>query len=237
MPSQKLFLFGPPHLERDGVPVKLDTRKNVALVAYLAVTSETHGRETLITLLWPELEPSRARAILRRNLSVLKKALNGEWLVVDRESVGADPDADFWLDVDQFRALLATPQEHDHPEDNTCPACLDALAEAVELYHGDFMAGFGLRDSIAFGEWQFFQGEVLVHPGKTRYNRLIRCPPRPNRAAGQKPGFCATRGCPKPGFLYLTSRKVQQYQRQIDCILGFCHPAPIAQTSPIVRAG
>jgi len=38
-------------------------------------------------LLWPELEPSRARAGLRRNLSVLKKALGGEWFP-DRMSEG-----------------------------------------------------------------------------------------------------------------------------------------------------
>ena len=84
----KLYLLGPPRLERDGVPLEFDTRKNVALIAYLAVTGESHSRETLITLLWPELEPSRARAGLRRNLSVLKKALGGEWLVVDRETIG-----------------------------------------------------------------------------------------------------------------------------------------------------
>ena len=76
MSSLKLFLLGPPRLERDGVPLDVDTRrKNVALVAYLAVTDHHHSRETLVTLLWPELEPSRARAGLRRNLSVLNKIL------------------------------------------------------------------------------------------------------------------------------------------------------------------
>lgn len=94
MSSLKLFLLGPPRLERDGVPLDLHTRrKNVALVAYLAVTAQCHTRDTLVTLLWPELEPSRARAGLRRNLSLLNKILRGEWLVVDRELVGTDPDA------------------------------------------------------------------------------------------------------------------------------------------------
>ena len=78
MSSLRLSLLGPPCLERDGVPLEFHTRKNVALVAYLAVTGESHTREALVTLLWPELEPSRARAGLRRNLSTLKKALGGE---------------------------------------------------------------------------------------------------------------------------------------------------------------
>ena len=71
MPSLKLFLLGPPRLERDGKPLEIDTRKTIALMAYLAVTSESHSRDALATLLWPESEPRQARAMLRRNLSVL----------------------------------------------------------------------------------------------------------------------------------------------------------------------
>ena len=36
--------------ERDGVPIQFDTRKNVALVAYLAVTGAPHTREALARL-------------------------------------------------------------------------------------------------------------------------------------------------------------------------------------------
>jgi len=38
MSSLKLCLLGPPHLERDGVPLVFDTRKNIALIAYLSVS-------------------------------------------------------------------------------------------------------------------------------------------------------------------------------------------------------
>ena len=65
MSSLRLCLLGPPRLERNGAPLELDTRKNTALVTYLAVTGECHSREALITLLWPELEPSRARIVTR----------------------------------------------------------------------------------------------------------------------------------------------------------------------------
>jgi DNA-binding SARP family transcriptional activator len=173
MASLRLFLLGPPRLECDGVPLKFSTRKNIALIAYLAVTGEAHTREALITLLWPELEPSRARAGLRRNLSTLRKALGGEWLVVDREIVGMDPDADLWLDVEQFRGLLQSWQGHDHPEAYVCPQCLDGLAEAVELYRGDFLEGFSLRDSPTFDEFQFFQTEGLRQELASALERLV----------------------------------------------------------------
>ena len=74
-----LYLLGPPRVERDGVPIKFRYRKHLALLAYLAVAGpgpggERYTREALITLLWPERDPSRARAVLRRDLSLLKKA-------------------------------------------------------------------------------------------------------------------------------------------------------------------
>ena len=137
MSNFRLSLLGAPCLERDGVPLGLGARKNVALIAYVAVTGVSHSREALITLLWPELEPSRARGGLRRNLSELKKALGGELLIVDRESVGLDPDADLWLDVGQFQGFLQAWQGHGHPQDEVCPDCLTGLAEAVELYRGE----------------------------------------------------------------------------------------------------
>src|SRR5690606_22257518 len=35
------------------------------------------------------------------------------------------------------------------------------LEEAVQLYNDDFMAGFTLRDSPEFDEWQYFMSEEL----------------------------------------------------------------------------
>jgi DNA-binding SARP family transcriptional activator len=174
MSGLRVLLLGSPLLECEGEPIRLDARKNLALVAYLAVTGETHTREALVTLLWPEMDPSRARAGLRRNLSVLRKALGGEWLVVDRESVGTDPEADVWLDVAQFRGLLGAWQGHGHPESEVCPECLVALGEAVDLYRGDLLTGFSLRDSPAFDEWQFFQTESLRQELASALERLVR---------------------------------------------------------------
>jgi predicted ATPase/DNA-binding SARP family transcriptional activator len=178
MSAVRLCLLGPPRLERDGKPVELDTRKTVALVAYLVMTGErpggeTHTREALATLLWPEVPPQRARANLRRSLSVLRKGIGGECLVADRETIGTHPDAGIWLDVAHFRHLLDSPQTHGHPESESCPECLQALAEAVDLYRGDFLEGFSLRDSATFDDWQFFQTEGLRQELAQALERLV----------------------------------------------------------------
>ncbi len=174
MSSLRLFLLGPPRVEHDGVQLEFDTRKNLALIAYLAVTDQSHSREAIVTLLWPELEPSRARAGLRRNLSNLRKALSGELLVADREEVGLDASAGFWLDVAEFRRLLQASETHCPPERDVCPNCLAILAKATELYRGDFLEGFSLRDSIAFDEWQFFETEGLQQELAAALERQVR---------------------------------------------------------------
>jgi predicted ATPase/DNA-binding SARP family transcriptional activator len=174
MSRLSLYLLGPPHVERDGEALELGASKNVALVAYLAVTGEPHTREALVTLLWPELEPSRARAGLRRNLSLLRSALGEERLAVDRESVGLDPDGGLWLDVRAFCGLLGSWRGHGHAPDEVCAQCLEDLGEATELYRGDFLAGFSLRDSVAYDDWQFFQSEGLRQEMASALERLVR---------------------------------------------------------------
>jgi predicted ATPase/DNA-binding SARP family transcriptional activator len=168
-----ILLLGTPRIEHDGVPVEVDTRKAIALAAYLAVTKQSHTRDALAGLLWPEYNQSRARAALRRTLSSLGKARAEGWLRADRESVDLDDDT-IWVDVARFHDLLAECKEHGHRESEVCPDCLLPLTEAVALYREDFMAGFSLRDSVAFDDWQFFQSESLRRELAGALERLAR---------------------------------------------------------------
>ncbi|HEY3232268.1 MAG TPA: AAA family ATPase [Roseiflexaceae bacterium] len=175
MPQLKLFLLGTPRIERDGAPVEVDTRKAIALLAYLAIIRRPHSRDALATLLWPEHDQSRARAVLRRTLSALNKALAGAWLDIDRETIGLRRDEALWLDVDQFVEQLAACRAHGHPPSEVCSQCLRPLTEAVAVGRDDFMAGFTLRDSPNFDEWQFFQAESLRRDLAGALERLVRC--------------------------------------------------------------
>ena len=103
MLSLKVLLLGSPQVEYKGEPVVVDRRKPLALLAYLAITAERHRRDTLATLLWPNSSQTGARASLRRDLSILNKALGEEWLEIDRETVSLRQVPNLWLDVDQFR--------------------------------------------------------------------------------------------------------------------------------------
>jgi predicted ATPase/DNA-binding SARP family transcriptional activator len=154
-------LLGSPRLTRDGVPLHLHSRKCMALLAYLAVTDSIHTRAPLAVLLWPESNTKRAQNALRSTLSFLRRALDGAWLVVDREAVGLDGTHRLAVDVVRFRDLLQRCRRHGHPVQETCAECWPLLEEAVELYRGDFMDGFTLRDSPQFDDWQSLQTEAL----------------------------------------------------------------------------
>ncbi len=161
MSGLKLFLLGPPRIELNDAPVHVSRRKALALLAYLAVTGEPQRRETVMTLLWPDSDRALAQSYLRRDLAILNKSLGEGWLDADRDSVALTRRDDFWLDVAQFRRLLAAGAAHGHPVDEVCPQCLPCLSTATDLYRDGFLTGFTLADSPQFDEWQFFESEAL----------------------------------------------------------------------------
>ncbi|MFL7892696.1 MAG: AAA family ATPase [Anaerolineales bacterium] len=161
MPGYELYLFGAPHLEHQDQPVSLDTRKALALLAYLLLTGEPQSRDTLATFFWPESGQKSARAALRRTLSALRGGVSEEFLDFGREIIAFHPGSDFWCDVISFQSRLDEIHEHGHPPEQVCERCLIPLQEAAELYKADFMAGFSLRDSAAFDDWQFFEADRL----------------------------------------------------------------------------
>lgn len=186
MSRLSLYLLGAPRIERGGAPVQVNTRKAIALLAYLALTAESHGRDALVNLLWPEADQIHGRTALRSTLYVLRKALAGPspagkgatqvtWLNAERETIGLDPQAQVWLDVGQFHRHLCECQVHGHPAADVCPDCLPPLTAAVALYRGDFMSGFSLKDSFNFDDWQFFQAESLRREFGVALERLVRC--------------------------------------------------------------
>jgi WD40 repeat protein/DNA-binding SARP family transcriptional activator len=174
MASIKLFLFGPPRLEMGDRPMELERRKAMALLAYLAVMPGEHSRDSLATLLWPEADQRRARIDLRHDLWILKQTLGAGWLNISQEAISLAESPEVWVDVQQFRRELAACRTHSHSSTEVCPDCLPHLREAIALYRSDFLAGFTLRDSLEFDEWQHFQTEELRRELGVALERLVQ---------------------------------------------------------------
>jgi DNA-binding SARP family transcriptional activator len=94
LPSLKLYLLGSPKLELDGRPIEISRRKALAMLAYLSVTGQSHTREELATLFWPDYELSQSHACARRAVWALSEALGKGWLDVSRKKIGPVRSAD-----------------------------------------------------------------------------------------------------------------------------------------------
>jgi DNA-binding SARP family transcriptional activator len=169
----RLALLGPPRVEVAGAPLRVDTRKAVALLAYLACSGRPHDRGQLAALLWPDADDAHSRATLRRTLSALNHALGGAAVVrsdrsgLELEAPGMD------LDIHRFHELVAACDQHGHGPEQACAACAAPLSEAVALHRGDFMAGFALRDAVEFEEWQFAYSDALRREQAAALARLV----------------------------------------------------------------
>ena len=138
-------LFGGASFLRNGQPVKsLPTRVSQALLIYLLHKKHPVEREQLIDLFFQASEPKQAAANLRATLSRLRKEL-APFLAVNNRTVGILPEAEIWLDSAEFSQLIAAGQE----------------AKALDLYHGEFLAGFFLRDAPEFENWALVERERL----------------------------------------------------------------------------
>ncbi len=158
MTGLSLALLGPPVVTRDGATVSFDTRKATAVLALLAVADRELSRERLAALLWPDADAVRARASLRRTLSVTAAAV-GDGLAVSRASVSLPPGR-VSVDVADFESLAA---QH----------TAGSLEQAVRLYRDDFLAGFALRDCPEFDDWQAATADRLRQSLAGTLDRLV----------------------------------------------------------------
>jgi WD40 repeat protein/DNA-binding SARP family transcriptional activator len=145
----ELRFLGPVQIERDGEPVRgFESRKALALLAYLAVEGQPVPRERLVDLFWQDKTEAQGRNNLSWVLSRLSTFLP-DCLQVDRHTVrflGESAEAAYWLDLGAFEEL----------ETQGDPA---SLAMVVELYRGDFGEGLSLKGCPDFELWQVREQE------------------------------------------------------------------------------
>jgi DNA-binding SARP family transcriptional activator/predicted ATPase len=167
-----LALFGRFALTIQGAPVKFATDQARALCAYLAVEPGAHDRSTLAALLWPEQPENVARQNLRQALLHLKQGLHtisdldgdlDQILTITTRTLQFHPGL-VTVDVTRFQTLWAACNNHEHTALAACIPCLARLQQAVELYQGEFLQGFFLKNSLPFEEWvSYVRGQLHRH--------------------------------------------------------------------------
>jgi DNA-binding SARP family transcriptional activator len=158
----ELHLLGTPQIILDGRPlITLTSAKAQALLFYLAVTRRAHTRAALASLLWGNVPDAAARANLRKAMQQLREHL-APWLAIRHDSLALAPDARCWVDVIEVDAALRDAGEGD----------TDRLLYAVDLYAGDFLHAFYVRDAPDFEEWWLREQARLREQVLDGLNRL-----------------------------------------------------------------
>jgi DNA-binding SARP family transcriptional activator/pimeloyl-ACP methyl ester carboxylesterase len=170
MTGFSLRALGFPEIHADNRPIRLNLRKGLALLVYLAETRGGVSRDVAATLLWPESPRETARARLRRLLHRIELALGEPVFETDRNSVRLSAAVELKVDAQLFESAC---DRGDFEE-----ACLG--------YRGDFLAGFSLGDCPEFDDWAFFRREALRGRLMNALERLVQ----DKNAAGEH--FAAT---------------------------------------------
>jgi len=160
MTSLSLAVLGPLAVTRAGAPVvDFGYNKVRALLAFLAVEpNRPQSRAHLCALLWPDLPEAASRRNLSQALTQLRRALDlpppAEPLLLSNQTdVQLNPNWSITVDALEFIRLLEASERHPHHSWHTCAECAGRLRAALDYYHGDFLVGLALPDSVPFEEW------------------------------------------------------------------------------------
>lgn len=138
----------------------LASRKAEALFIYLACNPRPHSRDSLAALLWPENDQQRALANLSVALSSLRKQVDA-YLLTDWYTIAFNTETNFWLDVAAFEQAIAQARARQQANGKLTRTAAAALQTAVSYYHGDFLAGYYLRNTPEFEAWVLLEQERL----------------------------------------------------------------------------
>lgn len=145
-----LHLLGTPQITLDEQPLtEILPLKGQAILAYLAVTAQPQTRLWLASLLWPDVEDSRALKNLRDILPALRTMV-GEHLLITRQTLMFNGERPYFLDVEALQTRLQLEGQS-----------LEQRREVIDLYKGEFLAGFSVPQAGPFEEWQIMWRERL----------------------------------------------------------------------------
>lgn len=139
----RLALLGPVSLTHSGDAFtrRASQQRRIALLALIAASpGESISRDRVLGLLWPERDERSARHLLADSLYVLRRSLGDSAIMASGEQLHLSPGL-LWTDVVEFRRALAE----------------ERWADALELYRGDFLDGFFVRNAVDFDQWAMME--------------------------------------------------------------------------------
>jgi non-specific serine/threonine protein kinase len=151
-------LFGKFDIKSDGKPVIVSSRIAQSLFAYLILSAGAlHRREKLAGMFWPETTEEKARAYLRHELWLIRKALSSkskvDYLIADDIHISFNASAEYWLDA------AALEKQNDS-------SSTTELIATLSNSKGELLPGF-------YDEWVMQEREHLQAVYEQKITRLL----------------------------------------------------------------
>src|SRR5258706_2886908 len=180
-----LRLLGTPEVSHAEKRLTLQTRKVLALLAYLAVEQGVHSRDKITALLWPESHEERGKASLRRALAYLRESLNepshehsghvpvpSTHVLVKHHTLSFNFASDFEIDTQTLQTAFTLARRRSSGDLRTH---LAHLQMAASCYRGNFLDGLSLPDAPDFEDWLLLQRESWRRQANTVFDRPSKC--------------------------------------------------------------
>ena len=168
MGDLRFTLLGPPEVRHADQMLLFSTRKELALLIYLAVEERVHLRKTLSEQFWPESDAMHGRAALRVSLLHLRHLLgedegNVPHFLITHDTLGLNFTSAVELDLHSFREAWQLAHTSGRTaltlSEDARRSLLTRLQQATGLPRGEFLEGFSLRDAPVFDDWVRLQRE------------------------------------------------------------------------------
>jgi len=131
-------------------------------------------KECVVTALWPDLPPAKARSYFHAHLHLLRRATYSECVLQRGSTYFLNPDGHFWFDAKEFLAKTDAASSPDLSGQNT-----EALEQAIKLYQGpfapDFYSDWIGRIRVAFEDRYLAALSILVKERIHRGDREAAC--------------------------------------------------------------
>ncbi|HEU4319785.1 MAG TPA: AAA family ATPase [Acidimicrobiia bacterium] len=168
MEPLRIHLFGGFLLERGATSLPpIASRTGRSLFAYLVANRQRPiSRDLLAGTFWPDLPDSRARRRLSHALWQIQDVVNVggvTHLKATSDTLTFNTEASYWLDVEEFDSSFKPDQDMGGDPDPNEPS---RLRRCVELYRGDFLAGY-------FDDWVVAEQEHYRQKYLTALRRLV----------------------------------------------------------------
>src|SRR5947208_11720751 len=177
-----LRLLGTPEVSHAEQPLTFQTRKVLALLAYLAVEQGIHSRDKITALLWPESDEERGKASLRRALAYLRESLNEpshgrsrhvplqpRHVLIEHYTLSFNTASDFEGDTQTLQTAFTLARRRSSGDPRTH---LAHLQMGASCYRGNFLDGLSLPDAPDFEDWLLLQRESWRRQANTVFDRL-----------------------------------------------------------------